>query len=219
MYKILVIEDNVVDLIELEEGLTAEGYIVVGTSESGSQAVSMAETLAPDLILMDIKLSGQMDGIDAAQKIKSFKDIPIIFLTGHSDMAIVKRASMVHPQGFILKPYTPDQIKAAIEIAIKTHEREKNPTEDPEMPESILTDPTFLAAVTEKVPNLTCMELRIVHLVRQGLRTKEIAERLDLSRHTVSWHRNNIRTKLGLDCRNTNLMTALNTLSQKPVSD
>jgi two-component system, response regulator PdtaR len=127
MTGILIVEDNLVAALELEEILKEKGYQVVSVAESGTEALAMAEAFAPDLVLMDIKLSGEMDGITAAQKIKSKMDIPLIFLTGHSDVEIVKRVGMVRSQGFVLKPYYGAQIRAAIEIALMNYKRDNGP--------------------------------------------------------------------------------------------
>jgi len=208
----MIVEDNLVAAMELEELLTARGYEVPGTALSGSEAVAMAETLLPDLILMDIQLPGEMDGITAAQKIKAMMDVPIVFLTGRSEAEIVERAGMVHSHGFILKPYHGGQIRAAIEIALKNHEREKGLSNGYEAMESIIVAPSFSAMLFAKIPDLTTAELRVAQLVRRGLRTKEVAERLKISNHTVSWHRNNIRIKLGLDDKGAGLMGALRAL-------
>lgn len=212
MTKIMIVEDNLVASMELEELLTARGYEMVGTAECGEEAVSMAKEIAPDLILMDIKLPGKMNGITAAQKIKSKMDVPVVFLTGHAEVEIVERAAMVHPHGFILKPYHGAQIRAAIQIALKNHEREKGPSNGYEATESIIVAPSFSAMLLAKIPDLTTAELRVAQLVSRGLRTKEVAERLKISRHTVSWHRNKIRIKLGLDDKGTGLMGALRAL-------
>ncbi len=118
MLKILITEDEAVIAIELERTLVAMGYEVVGTAGSGQQAIEMARRLKPDLILMDIVMPGDVDGIAAAEIIKEEMDISVIFLTAYAGDQLIQRAKHVEPFGYIVKPFQEDQVKAAIEIAI-----------------------------------------------------------------------------------------------------
>ena len=120
MPRIMIVEDEVGTALVLEELLENMDYEVAGVAHSGEEAVDMAEGLTPDLILMDIVMPGEMDGIDAARKIG--QDIPVVFLTGYSEDELIEKAKSVEPHGYILKPFQPNQIKAAIEIALYNHE-------------------------------------------------------------------------------------------------
>ncbi|OGP58352.1 MAG: hypothetical protein A2V65_09645 [Deltaproteobacteria bacterium RBG_13_49_15] len=111
-------EDDPVVGLQLEETLKSMGFNVAGRALTGKEAVSMAADLNPDLILMDIVLPGDMDGIEAAEVIKQKHGIPVIFITGHTEEKWVNRAKMVEPFGYIFKPLYDHQIKAAIEIAL-----------------------------------------------------------------------------------------------------
>jgi len=121
MPRIMIVEDELATALVLEELLKNLGYEVAGVAHSGEEAVDMAKELTPDLILMDIVLPGEMDGIDAARKIGHELDIPVIFLTGYSEDELIQKATSVEPFGYILKPFQPNQIKAAIEIALYNH--------------------------------------------------------------------------------------------------
>ena len=206
MPKILIVEDNLVSLMELEELLQQSGYGIAGTAENGLQAVRLALNLKPDLILMDIKLPGKMDGITAAEIIKSKMKIPIVYLTGHSEPEFLERAGKTNPHGFILKPYNGNQIKAAIEIALQVHENQGDQTFL--VPHAEEGNAPSNGALESSSP-LTISELKVARLIHKGFRTKEIAEHLDVSQHTVSWHRKNIRSKLGLYRRKESLLHAL----------
>ena len=209
MAKIMIVEDNLVSLMELQELLLENSYDVVADALSGFESIAKAEKCMPDLILMDIELPGRMDGITAARIIKENLNIPIIFLTGHSEMEILRRAGRISPHGFILKPYNGPQITAAIEIALKSHKNQKRQSSsDPGSGEVF----SPLKYFYDNGHALTISELKIAELVSEGLRTKEIAEHLDISRHTVSWHRKNIRSKLNLGKKNENLQQALRAL-------
>ena len=85
MSKILIVEDEAVTAMELEETLSRRGYEVVGTAANGPDALRIAKERWPDLILMDIRLQGPMDGIETADQINLFYEIPVIFLTAYSD--------------------------------------------------------------------------------------------------------------------------------------
>ena len=115
---ILVVEDESIIAMNLEERLMEMGYTVVGRASSGEEAIEKAREFRPDLILMDIVMPGEKDGIDASGEIKSEMDVPIIFLTAYADEKFVERAKRVEPVGYIVKPYEERELRAAIEIAL-----------------------------------------------------------------------------------------------------
>jgi PAS domain S-box-containing protein len=118
MARILLVDDEIVMSMTLRKILVSMGYDVVGMAVSGVEAIEMARHLNPDLILMDIIMPGELDGIDAAVKIRSDLDIPVIFVTGYAEDQLVERAKSVAPLGYILKPFQKDQIRVIIEIAL-----------------------------------------------------------------------------------------------------
>ncbi len=125
MNKILVVEDESIIAMNLEEDLTAMDYEVVGIAASGDEAIEKARELCPDLILMAIAMPGEKDGIDASNEIKSEMDVPIIFLTAFADKELIKRAKMIEPDGYIVKPYEDREVRAAIEVALHKKYTEK----------------------------------------------------------------------------------------------
>ncbi|MBL7212887.1 MAG: response regulator [Desulfobacteraceae bacterium] len=125
MHRIMIVEDEVVSAVNLEELLVSMGYEVVGKAFSGEQAMEMAPGLRPELILMDIVLPGEVDGIAASEEIVSEIDVPVIFMTGFSNRGFFERSKRIEPSGYILKPFKNDQIKATIEIAFQKKELEK----------------------------------------------------------------------------------------------
>ena len=125
MKKILVVEDESLIAMELEQHVTRMGYEVVGRASSGVEAIAKVRELHPDLILMDIVMPGEKNGINAAEEIKSEMDIPIIFLTAYADEEFIKRAKTVEPFGYIVKPYEDRELRAGIEIALYKKEMER----------------------------------------------------------------------------------------------
>lgn len=115
---ILIVEDESLVAIHLEDRLTKIGYEVCGMSDSAAEAVAIALARPPDLVLMDIHLHGERDGIDAAAEIRKIVDVPVIFVTAHADDATLKRAGVTEPFGYVLKPFDERELKATIEIAL-----------------------------------------------------------------------------------------------------
>ena len=122
--KILVVEDERIVARDLQVRLTNLGYSLTGTASSKQEAILSAERERPDLVLMDIRLKGIPDGIDAAQELRSTFNLPVIYLTGHSDTATLARARTTEPFGYILKPFENRELVAAIETAVYKHEAE-----------------------------------------------------------------------------------------------
>jgi DNA-binding LytR/AlgR family response regulator len=121
---ILVVEDEIIVSKDIQNSLKRLGYSIVGSAASGEKAIEAALKEKPDLILMDIMLKGDMNGIEAAEKIKEKINIPIIFLTAYAEDATLSKAKMVEPYGYILKPFKEIDLKTAIEVAIYKHSKE-----------------------------------------------------------------------------------------------
>ncbi len=122
---LLIVEDEAIVAADLKATLERSGYTVLGPVESGEVAVEIAAEQHPDLILMDIRLAGEMDGIEAAARIRQQLHLPVVFLTAHSDEATLSRARESAPLGFLLKPFNERELRTTIEIAIHRHELEE----------------------------------------------------------------------------------------------
>ncbi|MCK5149133.1 PAS domain S-box protein [bacterium] len=118
MTRILLVEDDDIIGMYIQAALEKMGYEVVDAASSGNEAVEKVLLLKPDLILMDIRLNMDMDGIDAAGKINEQFHVPIIFVTGHSDDETLQRAKKVQPYGFLTKPFEPGSLRSTIEMAL-----------------------------------------------------------------------------------------------------
>lgn len=122
--RILVVEDEVIVARTIASQLSQLGYIVTGTASSGTVAIAKASETRPQLVLMDIVLKGEMDGITAAGYIREHLDIPVIFLTAYGDEHTLERAKITQPFGYIVKPFTIKDLRIAIEIGLLKHQLE-----------------------------------------------------------------------------------------------
>ncbi len=118
---IMIVEDEALIAFGVRKGMLKLGYEVSGPVASGEEAVSMAKNEAPDLILMDIMLNGEINGIEAAREIRALNNIPIIFLTGYCNQEIRKKAEEVGYEGYFIKPVNSGELKEPIEAALKKY--------------------------------------------------------------------------------------------------
>jgi PAS domain S-box-containing protein len=119
--RILIIEDEAITAMELEETLKRRGYEIVGIASNGGTGIRIAKERWPDLILMDIRIEGKLDGIETANQINAFHEIPIIFLTAYSDDETLSRAIKTKSHGFMLKPFNEKELFSTIELVIQKH--------------------------------------------------------------------------------------------------
>lgn len=115
---ILIVEDEAIVALDLKLSLQELGYDVTGIAASGEQALRAFDEGSPDLVLMDVRLQGAMDGIAAAEAIRARQAVPLIFLTSHSDDDTVQRAARTAPYGYLTKPYQIRELRAGIEVAL-----------------------------------------------------------------------------------------------------
>jgi CheY-like chemotaxis protein len=119
--RILIVEDELVIAEDLKMQLESLGYSVTGIAKTYEKALTLLGENTPDLMLVDIKLKGEKDGIELAEKIKRTCDFPLIFLTSHSDSNTVERAKRVHPDGYLVKPFEAKDLYTSIEIAFANY--------------------------------------------------------------------------------------------------
>ena len=129
---ILIVEDEAVVAADIAGKLERAGYRSIAIASDGEDAIETAKALAPDLVLMDIRLAGSLDGIKTAERIQAFRSIPIVYLTAHSDMATLRRAAATEPFGYILKPFDERDVTTQIEIALYKHQAERRLRESEE---------------------------------------------------------------------------------------
>jgi diguanylate cyclase (GGDEF)-like protein/PAS domain S-box-containing protein len=124
-HRIMLVEDENIIAMDVQQRLEVLGYQVTGHAASGVDAIRIAAETKPDLILMDIKIRGPMDGIETAAQIRELQDVPIIYLTAFADETTVKRARLTEAFGYLLKPFEDRELQSAIEIALYKHKMEK----------------------------------------------------------------------------------------------
>jgi len=125
-----VVEDEGISAIEIQESLESLGYHVPAIAKSGNEAIQEAFAIKPDLVLMDITLQGDMDGIDAATIIKSFMDIPLIYLTALDDNETFQRMMDTRATAYLIKPIDEAELRNNIELALKNYELTKKELEE-----------------------------------------------------------------------------------------
>lgn len=120
MRSVLVVEDEALIALDLTCSLEALGYRVLGPASSGEDALRIVENEQPDLLLMDITIKGEADGIDTAMAITAEHPAKVVFLTAHSDLGTRRRAAMLKPSAFLQKPWTARQMQQVLSDAFAT---------------------------------------------------------------------------------------------------
>jgi len=118
---VLIVEDEILIADELSERVSRLGFSVIAAVDSAEEGIEIAVSERPDLVLMDIRLRGEKDGVEAAQEIRQQVDVPIVYLTAYSDRLTVERAKKTDHDGFILKPFHKRELQSTIEVAMQRH--------------------------------------------------------------------------------------------------
>lgn len=127
--KVLVVEDESIVAMGIKQKLKNLGHSVVDMVDTGQAAIEAARNCVPEIILMDIVLKGEMDGIEATKIIKEICEVPVIYLTAYTDEKILARAKITEPSAYIVKPFKTSELNANIEIALYKHSKPKETAE------------------------------------------------------------------------------------------
>ena len=122
--KILVVEDESIIALDIQNSLVNAGYHVVAIATCADEALDLTAQFSPDLVLMDIRLRGEIDGVETAEKIRREFNLPVVYLTAHADQKTLQRAKITEPFGYILKPFEDRELITTIEIALSRHHAE-----------------------------------------------------------------------------------------------
>ena len=124
--RILVVEDEAIIAKDIERALKKRGYGILGAVATGEEALLRVADERPNLVLMDIVLSGDIDGIETAQRLRDQFGIPVVYLTAFGDPATVQRAAATAPFGYLLKPFDDSELYAVVEVALHRHQMEQD---------------------------------------------------------------------------------------------
>ena len=189
--RILIVEDEPIISDDIESTLLSNDYDVAGKAYSCTQALDILLTRYPDLVLLDIAIKGDKDGINIATIIREKYHIPFIFLTSYSDKETLDRAKPTMPYGYIVKPFKDRDLLTAIEMGMYRFSSENN------------TVPIIKENIEQKNNvQLTKMEYSILILIWEGKSNKAISEALFISVNTVKTHVKNTFEKFGVRSRN-----------------
>ncbi len=155
--RILIVEDESIVAHDIENMVRNIGYEVCGVVTSGEEAIEVAAATAPDLILMDIVLKGEVDGVEAAEKIRELHNIPVIYLTAHTDDNTLRRAKLTAPIGYSLKPIEQKELLTIIEMALYKHQMELKLREREGWLTTILQSIGDGVIATDRLGNITFM--------------------------------------------------------------
>ncbi len=121
---VLVVEDESIVSKDIQQSLKKLGYNIVGAAATGENAIELAQEAKPDIVLMDIMLKGEMNGIQAAEQIRGKMNIPVIYLTAYADEGTLAKAKVTEPYGYIIKPFKEIDLHTSIEMALYKHSKE-----------------------------------------------------------------------------------------------
>ena len=155
--RILVVEDEAIVAKDIEGSLKNLGYAVCGRVYTGEEAIQKVTETQPDLVLMDILLKGDMDGIETAQQIRTRFNIPVVYLTAHADEKTLRRAKMTQPYGYLTKPFEEKELYTATEVGLYKHKMESELREKEQWLATIVESIAEAVIVTDRQGLVTFM--------------------------------------------------------------
>ena len=185
MLKILLIDDEFIISKDIKTQLGKNSFAQVTIAKDYNSAFYLFTSNTYDLIISDINLNTNKDGIEIITEFSKIKKVPVVYLTAYSDKDVIKRAEKTMPFAYILKPYNNNQLKVTINLAILNFKKDLKPIEEN-------------SENTEKLDLLTNREKEILIVLSTGKITREIGVLLGISDNTVEQHKKNIKKKLDL---------------------
>ena len=160
MITVLVVEDEIITAIDIKSSLEDLGYQVPPIASTGQEALAEVAKSQPDIILMDIVLKGEIDGIETANRIRDRQQLPIIFLTAYSDDATLARAGITEPFGYLLKPFDDRELHTTIQMALKRYQAESKIRQERDTAEQLQREAENLVELNSRYIAMTSHEFR-----------------------------------------------------------
>ena len=195
--RVLIVEDEPLIAEDIAQGLEKNEFLVSAVVYSKEDAIEQLNINLPDMVLLDINLSGELSGIEIAEKINTQYNIPFIFITSYSDKQTLEKAKFTEPSGYIVKPFNEASLYSTIEIALYNH-AQKNKRKFPDL--------SFEKINQHLADLISEREFSLVQLIYDGKTNKQIADALFISANTVKKHINNTYLKLGASSRATSIV-------------
>jgi two-component system cell cycle sensor histidine kinase/response regulator CckA len=175
---ILVVEDERIVALDIRNHLERSGYEVIATCASGEESLEIVRDQNPDLVLMDIQLDGEMDGVEASAIIRRDHHIPVILLTAHADDATIERAKETEPFGYIIKPFIDRELRTAIEMALHRSRLERRLQESEERYRSLFEDDLTGDFIIDERGELLDCNASFLHLFGFGQKADALGSNL-----------------------------------------
>ena len=137
--QVVIVEDERLVAQDITQILRDEGYIVCAIASDGETAIKKILEFSPNLVLLDIRIKGEIDGIDVAKFVQSYCDIPIVYLSAFSDTETLKRAQLTNPMGYVVKPFRSEQLMTTIRIALTTHNSKQDKNQESQIKSKFLS--------------------------------------------------------------------------------
>jgi DNA-binding NarL/FixJ family response regulator len=203
--RVLIVEDDRLVALDIETMLVEFGFTPCATAYSAEGALAEARASAPELVLMDIRLEGDTDGVAAAARLRDELGLRVVYLTANSDPATVDRAKHTAPYGYLLKPIRPLDLRCCLELSLHQARLEQNARklehEATPSPPSETREQRNEDESTRRLALLSAREIEVLTLVARGHTSKDIARTLHIAKPTVDTYRSRLVEKLGIRSR------------------